>query len=261
MAHPQFSACAVIPVFDHEHAIRAVVEKVRAHGLPVFLVDDGSGASCAAELRRLSTLSDVTLLRHAKNRGKGAAVCTGLLAAGLRGFTHAVQVDADGQHALGDVRRFLEEARSFPGSVICGAPLFDASIPKPRYYGRHLTHGLVWLATLSFDIIDSMCGFRVYPLEPTLALVNRRTLGARMDFDIEILVRLYWRDVPMRWIETRVCYPQDGISHYRFFFDNVLVARAHARLLVGMLIRMPMLLWRKATRKRADSGWRIADSG
>ena len=67
---------------------------------------------------------------------------------------------------------------------------------------------MVWLETLSFDIVDSMCGFRVYPLAPTLALLDRQRLGPRMDFDTEILVRLHWRDVPMRWLPTRVSYPR-----------------------------------------------------
>ena len=199
-------------------------------------------------MQRLSKLADVTLLRHDSNRGKGEAVCTGLRAARQRGFTHAVQVDADGQHAIGDIRRFVEEARAYPGSLIGGAPQFDASMPTSRRYGRPLNHAMVWLETLSFDIVDSMCGFRVYPLAPTLALLDRQCLGPRMDFDTEILVRLHWRDVPMRWLPTQVSYPRDGVSHYRVFFDNLDVVGLHLRLVVEMLVRMPVLLWKKALR-------------
>lgn len=248
MVDPVFAPCVVIPVYNHERAIGAVVDSIRSQGFPVLLVDDGCSAACSAELQRLSVLPDVTLRRHSENRGKGAAVITGLRAAKELGYTHAVQIDADGQHTLGDVRAFIEEARAHPASVICGRPIFDASIPKSRYYGRYLTHGLVWLHTLSFDIVDSMCGFRVYPLGVILALVEQRRIGARMDFDTEILVRLYWRHVPMRWIDTRVSYPLDGVSHYRMFFDNVLMTSLHARLLLGMLVRLPMLLWRKVAR-------------
>jgi glycosyltransferase involved in cell wall biosynthesis len=246
MALTVFAACVVIPVYNHEHAIGAVVRSMREQGLPVLLVDDGSDAACARELQRLSAEPEVALLRHDRNRGKGAAVCSGLRAARERGFTHAVQIDADGQHTLGDVRRFVEEARAYPDHVICGHPLFDASIPRSRYYGRYLTHGLVWLETLSFDIIDSMCGFRVYPLDAVVALLERHPVGARMDFDTDMIVRLHWRDVPMRWRATRVSYPTDGVSHYRLFFDNVRMTSLHARLLLGMLVRLPILLWRKA---------------
>jgi len=246
-----FSACVVIPVYDHEHAIGAVVESVRVQGLPLILVDDGSNDPCRRELERLSAHPDVVLLRHERNRGKGAAVVSGFKAARERGYTHAVQIDADGQHTLGDVRRFVEEARAHPDSVVCGRPVFDASIPKSRYYGRYLTHALVWLETLSFEIVDSMCGFRVYPLAPTMALLDRRGVGARMDFDTEILVRLVWRDTPTRWLATRVSYPLDGVSHFRMFFDNVRMTSLHVRLILGMLPRSPALLWRKWSRSHA----------
>ena len=248
MVDSVFAACVVIPVFNHEHAIASVVDSVRVHGLPVLLVDDGSDAACAHELQRLGKLADVTLLRHEFNRGKGAAVCTALRAARQRGFTHAVQVDADGQHTIGDIRRFVEEARAYPGSLIGGAPQFDESMPTSRRYGRPLNHAMVWLETLSFDVVDSMCGFRVYPLAPTLALLDRQSLRPRMDFDTEILVRLHWRDVPMRWLPTQVSYPRDGVSHYRVFFDNLDVMGLHLRLLLEMLVRLPVLLWKKSLR-------------
>jgi glycosyltransferase involved in cell wall biosynthesis len=248
MVDSVFAACVVIPVFNHEHAIASVLDSVRVHGLPVILVDDGSDPACAHELQRLAKLADVTLLRHDFNRGKGAALVTGLRVARQRGFTHAVQVDADGQHTLGDIRHFVDEARNYPGSLICGAPLFDSSMPTSRRYGRPLNHAMVWLETLSFDVVDSMCGFRVYPLAPTLALLDSQRLGPRMEFDTEILVRLHWRDVPMRWLPTRVSYPSDGVSHYRVFFDNVHAVALHLRLLAEMLVRLPVLLWKKSLR-------------
>ena len=251
MATPGIAACAVIPVYNHEHAIGTVVEQIVAHGLPVILVDDGSSDACARELDRLSQHSAVTLRRHRENRGKGAAVVTGLRVARDRGFTHAIQVDADGQHTLGDIPRFLAEARQYPCHVICGRPVFDASIPRARYYGRYLTHGMVWFETLSLEIRDSMCGFRLYPLDVIAALLEPGKVGARMDFDTEILVRLHWRDVGTRWLDTRVTYPVDGVSHFRMLRDNLRMISLHVRLSLGMLVRLPMLLARKA-RVRAN---------
>jgi hypothetical protein len=118
-------------------------------------------------------------------------------------------------------------------------------MPKGRFYGRYLTHWLVWLNTLSFDIRDSMCGFRVYPLASVLKLLDSTRLGLRMDFDVEVLVRLHWRGQPMRWLDTRVSYPLDGVSHFRLVWDNVLMVRLQLMLLAGMLLRLPLLLWRK----------------
>jgi glycosyltransferase involved in cell wall biosynthesis len=244
-----FKPCVIIPVYDHEHAIAAVVRGVQRHGVHVLLVDDGSNEACAAELRRLSESQDVTLLRHERNRGKGAAVCTGFRAAHEAGFTHALQVDADGQHALEDIARVIDVARANPDAVICGRPIFDSSIPKSRYYGRYLTHVLVWLETLSFEIRDSMCGFRLYPLEAVIALLDRHGVGPRMDFDTDIIVRLHWRGVATRWVDTRVVYPADGVSHFRMFFDNARMTSLHVRLVLGMLVRAPMLIARKFSRR------------
>jgi len=243
-----FAPCVVIPVYNQEHAIAAVVDSIRVQGFPLLLIDDGSNDECARELQRLGQMPGVSLLKHSVNRGKGAAVCTGIFAAQAQGFTHAVQVDADGQHTIADMRRFVEEAHAHPHSVICGLPVFDASMPRSRFYGRYLTHAMVWLETLSFDIIDSMCGFRVYPLPPTLALLAAGGVGSRMDFDTEILVRLHWRAVPVRWLSTRVCYPLDGVSHFRLFFDNARMTWLHIRLTAGMLLRLPLLIGRKLDR-------------
>jgi len=243
-----FTPCAVIPVYNHEHAVGRVVEAVRAAGLPCVLVDDASSAECARELDRLAALgSDVSLVRLPRNLGKGGAVTAGLRAARQLGFTHALQIDADGQHALGDVARFLAEAKAHPDEMVCGQPIFDEAMPKGRFYGRYLTHVFVWLNTLSFDIPDSMCGFRVYPLAPVLELLDRATLGSRMDFDVEVLVRLHWRGLRMRWLPTRVSYPLDGVSHFRMVWDNVLMVRLQLKLFLGMLVRLPLLLWRKVS--------------
>lgn len=236
----------MIPVYNHEGAVGHVLEAVCAAGLPCFLVDDGSGEQCARELDRLTaTHNQVQLVRLEKNSGKGAAVSAGLRAALRAGFTHALQIDADGQHALEDIPRFIEVARFHPDVLVCGKPVFDDAMPGARRYGRYLTHMLVWLNTLSFDIPDSMCGFRVYPLRPVVALLDRQYLGSRMDFDVEILVKLHWQGQPMRWIETKVSYPRDGVSHFRMVLDNVRMVALQTRLLVGMLARLPLLIWRK----------------
>jgi len=244
-----FAPCVVIPVYNHEGAIATVVQSVLAHLIHVFLVDDGSDQACALELQRLGLLPEVTLIQHPRNQGKGAAVCTAMRAALAAGYTHALQVDADGQHTLTDVPHFIEAAKAAPQAVICGYPIFDASIPKARFYGRYLTHALVWLQTLSFEIKDSMCGFRLYPLAAVGTLLQRHRIGARMDFDTDILVKLYWQDVPLHWLPTQVRYPIDGVSHFRMFLDNGRMTALHMRLLLGMLLRLPLLLARKVMRR------------
>ncbi len=190
-----FAACIVIPVYNHKDEIGATVASLVLHGLPLFVVDDGSDEATQHVLAALRAqyAPRVVLLRLPVNRGKGAAVMAGLRAARAAGYTHAVQIDADGQHDVADVPRFVEAARAEPAAVIPGRPVYDASAPKSRRYGRYLTHVWVWIETLSFEIRDSMCGFRLYPLDLVCALIDRVALPERMDFDIEILVRLHWQ--------------------------------------------------------------------
>lgn len=241
------SVCAVIPVYNHGEAIGAVVHAVLAFRLPCVLVDDGSEAGCAHVLSELAATNPetITLVRLAVNQGKGGAMMAGLRKAMQLGYSHALQIDADGQHDVQDIPTFLLASKNRADSIICGCPVYDASVPKGRLYGRYLTHVWVWINTLSFAIRDSMCGFRVYPLEETVALIDSVSIGRRMDFDVEILVRLYWRGLHIVNQPTRVNYPSDGVSHFRVWMDNVLISRMHAKLFFGMLWRLPALLWRK----------------
>lgn len=239
--------CAVIPVYNHGGTVGAVVESLLGLGLPCVLVDDGSRPDCAAVLDALAG-PRVTLHRRAANGGKGAAVRDGLRAAAAAGYTHALQVDADGQHDLDDASRMIAESARRPDALIGGLPLYGDDAPRSRLYGRWLTRIWVWINTLSRDIPDAMCGFRVYPLAATLPALDGT--GDRMDFDIAVLVRLHWAGMPMRWLPTRVSYPEGGVSHFRGLQDNLLISRMHARHFFGMLWRSPRLLARRLTRKR-----------
>ncbi|KAF0813783.1 Undecaprenyl-phosphate mannosyltransferase [Andreprevotia sp. IGB-42] len=235
---------AVIPVYNHEHAIGGVVSALLAHGLPVLLVDDGSSPACAAVLDQQAIRHGVTLARHAVNQGKGAAVVTGLKLAAQQGYSHALQIDADGQHDTADVPRFLAAAQQYPLAVIAGCPVYDDTVPKGRLYGRYATHIWVWINTLSLRITDSMCGYRIYPLASTLPVLEQMKLARRMDFDPEIAVRLDWQGLRTINLPTRVHYPQDGVSHFDYLRDNVRISAMHTRLFFGMLIRLPRLLAR-----------------
>ena len=235
----------IIPVYDHEHAIGAMVDGVLATGMPCLLVDDGSRPSCAAVLDALATAHApaVSLLRLPQNQGKGGAMLAGFAHAHSLGYSHVLQIDADGQHDPRDIPRFEALSLAHPQAIICGIPVYDESVPKARLYGRYMTHVWVWINTLSLAITDSMCGFRLYPLPPVIALMGSETIGRRMDFDIEIIVRLFWRGAAVVNLPTRVTYPSDGVSHFDVWRDNVRISRMHTRLFFGMVWRFPRLLW------------------
>ena len=241
-----FRPCVLIPCYNHGAMIARVLSRLAPFGLPCLVVDDGSEAITRQELERLAAEQpQMTLVRLAQNAGKGAAVIRGLEECARVGYTHAVQVDADGQHAIEDIPKLLALAERHPDALISGQPIYDDSIPRSRLYGRWVTHVWVWIETLSLQLKDSMCGFRVYPVSPTLRLAARETLGKRMDFDTEVMVRLYWQGNTSVFLPTRVTYPQDGLSHFDALKDNVRISLMHTRLFFGMLPRMPGLLFRR----------------
>lgn len=237
--------CVVIPCYNHGAMMARVLSRLEPLALPCIIVDDGSDATTRRELDALAEQYErVTLVRLDVNAGKGVAVIRGLEAAACAGFTHAVQVDADGQHAIEDIPALLALSERYPEALISGLPIYDDSVPRARLYGRWVTHVWVWIETLSLQLKDSMCGFRVYPLAPTLRLAGRVSLGRRMDFDTEVMVRLYWQGNTSYFVPTRVTYPQDGVSHFDTLKDNVRISMMHTRLFFGMLPRIPSLLCR-----------------
>ena len=238
--------CFVIPCYNHHLVIRETITELSEYHFPIFIVDDGSEQETKAVLKQVAAeFSQVKLIHREKNGGKGAAMQTGLSAALEANMSHALQVDADGQHDLTDLSAFLDAAKKSPDALISGQPVYDESISKGRYYGRFITHFWVALETLSFKIIDSMCGYRVYPLAAYQTLISKTKLGLRMDFDIEVMVRLAWQGVPVQFVKTKVHYPEFGLSHFHAFKDNVLISKMHTRLFFGMLIRLPKLIARK----------------
>ncbi len=251
--------CLLIPCYNHAAPLAAVLARLAEFKLPCLLVDDGSEPVAAAALDALAAQHPwVSLLRHSHNQGKGGAVMTGLRRAHELGFSHALQVDADGQHDLTDLPALLAEAHQHPEALVSGRPLYDDSVPKGRLYGRYITHVWVWIETLSFAIKDSMCGFRVYPLASTCALLERVALGRRMDFDTEVMVRLHWAGVPMRFVPTRVIYPVDGRSHFRLFRDNLDISWMHTRLVCRLLwdLLLRLCRWPARLGARLTRLWR-----
>jgi len=173
-------------------------------------------------------------------------VKTGFEVARSLGYSHVVQVDADGQHDLADLQHFLDTAREEPAALVLGCPLFDASAPRGRVIGRQITRFWTNLETGGRAITDPMCGFRVYPLEA--ALKASRGTGNRMDFDIEIAVRMVWNGVATLNLPTKVRYFQGGISHFHMFEDNVRISWMHTRLVVRAILRLLAWPFRKLVR-------------
>lgn len=245
--------CLLIPHYNHERQFLQFLPSLMATGLPCVIVDDGSDPASLQQVEEfVARHSQLHLFAMQINRGKGAAIKSGFCFARALGFTHAIQIDADGQHDLSDLSAFIAASEAHSATIICGKPVFDASAPKARIYGRKVTDFWVALETFSLQVKDSLCGYRVYPLAQMEQVLDRYFLGSRMDFDTEILVKSVWAGVPLAFINTRVVYPEQSVSHFNYLRDNLMLIRLHTRLMLGMLVRFPMLLWRMVLRLRGS---------
>lgn len=220
----------IIPHYRHEQTIVRTAQEIVALGLPCLVIDDGSGKQATAALAELETIPNVEVIYRAENGGKGAAVIDGISYAHQQGYTHAIQIDADRQHKVDDIPKLLAASRTHPDATICGRPIYGEDAPKSRLYGRKITNFWIWVNTGSRELPDGMCGFRLYPIAPFIAVLNHCRIGQRMDFDVEILVRLHWQGMRFIWIDTPVQYAEDGVSHFDTLKDNIDISKMHARL-------------------------------
>ncbi|MGH7266185.1 MAG: glycosyltransferase family 2 protein, partial [Candidatus Rokuibacteriota bacterium] len=142
------TVCLLVPIYNHEATVGAVLEGLAPLGLPCLVVDDGSDRSTQTALAALARRFPwVSIERLARNSGRGAALRHGYVLAARRGFTHVIQLDADGQHDPADVPLFLAAARARPEALVLGNPRFEGAMPFSRRYGRLLSCFWVWIET------------------------------------------------------------------------------------------------------------------
>lgn len=227
-----FRPVIIIPCYNHSDSFIKIAGTIQKIGIPVIVVDDASIENQSKKLRQICTEHGFEYILNKKNGGKGRAFANGMFYAQKNGYNYAIQVDADGQHDLNDVKKFINTAEQNPYALIVGNPIYDASAPKSRLIGRKITNCCVRLETLR-HMPDAMCGFRGYPMDVTVACL-KKLYFYRMGFDIEILVKLYRYGVKIIPIPTRVIYPDDGVSHFKVLRDNFHIAMLHIYLISTM---------------------------
>lgn len=219
----------IVPCFNHGDAFASVAEKLVEYKTPVIVVDDGSIPAQSKKIKNICSKHKFLYVKNLVNGGKGAAMILGFQSAITKGFTHALQIDADGQHDIRDIPLFLKIAQSHPNELIIGNPIYDESAPRARLVGRKITNFWVMVETFNKNMPDTMCGFRVYPLkaiEPVLKTIKFK----RMGFDIEIIVKAYRCGIKIISVPTKVIYPENGTSNFHAFRDNFYISLLHTYL-------------------------------
>ena len=248
---PSTTHLLLIPSYNTGATVYETVRAARAHWNPVWVVTDGSTDGTPDGLRAMATNDPgLHVIVLPANGGKGAAVLHGLNAARAAGFTHALTMDSDGQHPAELIPSFMQTSIAHPETMVLGRPVFDASAPLLRVRGRRVSNWWTNLETLGAGIDDSLYGFRVYPITDLIAVMRRQPWMRRFDFDTEAVVRLAWRGVKPLNVAAPVKYltaEEGGVSHFRYGRDNVLLTWMHLRLMLEFALRLPLLLWRKAS--------------
>ena len=240
----------LIPSYNTGAQVYATVRAARAMWQPVWVVVDGSTDGTAQGLQAMAENDPgLRVWVLPKNAGKGSAVLHGLLQAAAAGYTHALTMDSDGQHPADLIPTFMRASKTRPEAMILGRPVFDASAPLLRVRGRRVSNWWTNLETLGAGVADSLYGFRVYPVTALAAVMQHQRWMRRFDFDTEAVVRLAWRgvkplnlDAPVRYLRV----DEGGVSHFRYGRDNLLLSWMHTRLMIEFVLRLPLLMWRKA---------------
>jgi glycosyltransferase involved in cell wall biosynthesis len=241
-----FRRLVLIPSYNTGPRLRRTVEEALAVWQPVWVVVDGSSDGSA---RLLDDMLDpgrpgyqpgLRVIELPVNRGKGAAILHGIAEAAQAGYTHALTMDADGQHPADSIQQFMAASAAAPQAMIVGRPLFDESAPVLRVRGRRISNWWVNRETFDVGIADSLFGFRVYPVAPLLQIMMGQRWMRRFDFDAEAVVRLAWHGVPAINLDAPVRYltaEEGGVSHFNYWRDNALLSWMHTRLYLGYLVR------------------------
>ncbi len=238
---PSRTHLVLIPSYNSGPLLLETVRGALAHWEPVWVVVDASTDGSEAALAELArTHPGLRVLVRRRNGGKGAAVLTGAQAALADGFSHALVMDADGQHPADRIGAFMAASQDDPAALVLGRPIFGPEAPQIRLQGRKLSIGMAHLQTLGGGIDDPLFGFRVYPLAPLLHEMMQGRGGRRYDFDPELAVRLFWAGVPTLNLPAACRYrpaSEGGVSHFHYVRDNVRMVWLHLRLVTALLVR------------------------
>lgn len=254
---PSRTHIVLIPSYNTGAALLLkTVRDALAHWAPVWVVIDGSTDGSGPAVSALAqTDPRLRVIVLENNSGKGAAVLHATQLALAEGRTHALVMDADGQHPCDRIRDFMAASEAAPAALILGKPVFGPEAPLVRLKGRKLSIGLVRFECLGGGIDDPLFGFRVYPLAPLVAVMRRARFARRYDFDPELAVRLFWAGVPAINLPAACKYlsrNEGGVSHFHYLRDNLRMVWLHTRLIAALLLwKWPAA--RRAQKKRSSA--------
>lgn len=242
----ELNILVVIPTYNNAPVLGAVLRDIQQYAPHVLVVNDGSTDETA---RVLEAYPDVRVIAYPHNRGKGHALKTGLRAATTEGYRYAITIDSDGQHFAADLPRFVEAIRQQPDRLLIGARnLASDNMPGKNTFANKFSNFWFRLET-GLALADTQSGYRLYPLQRLKGMCFFTT---KYEFELEIIVRAAWRNIPVANIPVGVYYPPEGerISHFRPVRDFTRISVLNSVLVtVALLWYWPWRFVRSLTRE------------
>ena len=214
----------VIPTYNNPKTINAVVNDVLKYNFNIIIIDDGSDISVNS---LVSNNKSIHIVRHSLNMGKGQAILSGAKKAKLLGYKYFISMDGDGQHLASQLEKLIYCINA-DDQIIIGSRNFDIdNIPKKSKIGRAFHNFFIKLNT-GYDINDSLTGFRLYPT----SILNLNLKCTRFDFEVEVLVKHYWKykNTTDTIIECYYPSPEERVSHFDNYKDTVQIILLHFKL-------------------------------
>ena len=211
----QLQVCVVIPTYNNQGTLAAIITDVLGYTNQVIVVNDGSTDDTQAIIQSFPQIQSVS---YTGNVGKGWALRKAFEFAAEQGYKYAITIDSDGQHFASDLPAFIEKLEWEPHSLIIGSRNMEqSSVPGKSSFGHKFSNFWFWVET-GIKCPDTQSGYRLYPIH---LLKNIKFITRKYEFEIEVIVRAAWRGINIAWVPVTVYYApkETRISHFRPFQD------------------------------------------
>jgi len=224
--------CVIIPTYNNATTIAQIVSRALRYTPDIIVVDDGSTDQTINNLSIFK--KQIHLISYPVNRGKGFAISKGFDKAEALGYTHAITLDSDGQHFPEDIPLFIKTTEEHPDTMLVGHRCSVENVPSKNTFANKFANFWFTVQTTKRDV-DTQCGYRLYPLQKMHGL---RPITSRYEAELELLVRMAWRDYPIYSVSIQVYYPpiEQRISHFRPGIDFLRISMLNTVLTLSAII-------------------------
>jgi glycosyltransferase involved in cell wall biosynthesis len=211
----QLQVCVIIPTYNNQGTLAAIIIDVLAYTDQIIVVNDGSTDGTQAIIQSFPQIHSIS---YTQNVGKGWALRKAFDYAKELGYQHAITIDSDGQHFASDLPAFIEKLEHEPDSLIIGSRNMEqSSVPGKSSFGHKFSNFWFWVET-GIKCPDTQSGYRLYPIH---LLKKTKFITRKYEFEIEVIVRAAWKGIKIDWVPVKVYYApkETRISHFRPFQD------------------------------------------